>query len=692
MEISLECPLCGQALNISQEHHHVLKETESKDGTLLVREPVVDLRVRSLSEICVHSGCWTTAERIVTPRHLDGKWLGLFMSHLSLLSPFMLKVPFQLSTGRLDHDVFVPVKDVEGPQPQPSSHFLRCPTEIIHKIFSYLNRDRDVFSFWEYLGKAPSPMQHREIGHRYQLRDDALMEISVPILLKNIFQSPAARYPYAANYIVVLENTQILVESVEKPLKPVPVPRNVRLSNAATLPETELSVRYAVLAQDVGFISLWFDSLGQFPSLCGIVLNGHLIGRLGSVQHAVRVKKLKGLHIAIIGDHIVAVRIKDMGGWLQSWCGVCPSEGNFTCLQWDSPQSELVVSHNHRQLTQVGYRNDTNQQCIYATNTAVDPSFSWAYLHDKHNPNHGLRPLQTLTTDFREVQGVNAYVNPLSGQFALTALEFVGRTGTTFLGLQSSPVVKLAFPLMQGEIFVGLSFGTSPGGGHLTITFITNLNRAVTFGEASTEILFSAANVAGISVGSSLLDHHLSVFGVLKSPKRPIVTMTGNNNSIHRQYWVTKAHLGIPYLPAQMVLSSAAPLAGITCMQAFYDRNRQSITGLMIYYYNRPPSILGELYEPLARHKLQSQCEIQGLKFSYSSFCGWVQIHFLELLTTQGIVSFGSQIPGCLQKQATRGDKKLLCWTFSHCTSYAQFIDTGSGCTPVLPMIPPGPA
>ncbi|KAH1803766.1 hypothetical protein KXX35_002851, partial [Aspergillus fumigatus] len=115
---------------------------------------------------------------------------------------------------------------------------------------------------------------------------------------------------------------------------------------SATLVTERPSCRYAMRTNDVRYITFWFNRFGRHQFLCGIALNGTLFVHTGQVRHAVRVASLRGLHVAVAREDIVAVQVKDTTGWLSDWYGLLPAKGSFIVLECDSSQSEFVVSYD----------------------------------------------------------------------------------------------------------------------------------------------------------------------------------------------------------------------------------------------------------------------------------------------------------------------------------------------------------
>jgi hypothetical protein len=119
---------------------------------------------------------------------------------------------------------------------------------------------------------------------------------------------------------------------------------------------------------------------------------------------------------------------------------------------------------------EIACRNDTGQHTLFPTQTPVDLSLTLSCLYDRHKRSHGLYPLWTFTIDFRQVIAVNAYINPLWGQFAVSALEFVCKDRVQLLGESSTTDLKLSFPLFPKEIVTTLSVGSAPDDGNMALT------------------------------------------------------------------------------------------------------------------------------------------------------------------------------------------------------------------------------
>jgi hypothetical protein len=109
-----------------------------------------------------------------------------------------------------------------------------------------------------------------------------------------------------------------------------------------------------------------------------------------------------------------------------------------------------------------------------------------------------------------------------------------------------------------------------------------------------------------------------------------------------------------------MALCSTAPVTGISHIRVYHDDERQSITGLMLCYRSRPPSVLGELREFLAEYSPPSIDTIQGFAFSYSPGFNYTIIHHLELLMGQNSITFGTPIPGVLEQRFTRNVRLII--------------------------------
>jgi hypothetical protein len=285
MEINHLCPLCGRTLSITRESHYALGQTVGENGiwtaTLALLHPLTDARLaamvnanaRSPTEAFIHSGCWLISERTLSRRtSIDGKYVSVFLERLIQLSPFLARASFSCPTGGLDVDIFVPLKNWE--RTEPPSPFSRCPTEVIQTKFAFLELDQDVSNLCEFLrARGPSPRHCREIGHTYGLKEDAHAEISVPILLRNIFQQPPTRFPSTTNYRVVSDNVRLISTTMENPNATSRVTHNVPYS--ATLVTERPSCRYAMRTNDVRYVTFGSTGSGGINFYVGLHSTGH---------------------------------------------------------------------------------------------------------------------------------------------------------------------------------------------------------------------------------------------------------------------------------------------------------------------------------------------------------------------------------------------------------------------------------
>lgn len=131
---------------------------------------------------------------------------------------------------------------------------------------------------------------------------------------------------------------------MESPNSTSRITHNVPYS--ATLVTERPTFRYAMQINNVRYITFWFNRFGRHQYLKGIALNGTLFGYTGQIRHTVRVASLRGLHVTVAREDIVAVQVKDIRGWLSDWYGLLPAKGLFIVLKCDSSQSEFMVLYN----------------------------------------------------------------------------------------------------------------------------------------------------------------------------------------------------------------------------------------------------------------------------------------------------------------------------------------------------------
>lgn len=108
------------------------------------------------------------------------------------------------------------------------------------------------------------------------------------------------------------------------------------------------SSRFSIRLPERFYLVLIFAESEDVQYLCGIVLNGLLIGHDEGIWSCVSVNSFRGLRAFSIKDCFVGTQVNDSGAWKEQWHGGCPPASSHTQLQleWNSPDYELVISHN----------------------------------------------------------------------------------------------------------------------------------------------------------------------------------------------------------------------------------------------------------------------------------------------------------------------------------------------------------
>lgn len=672
--VVLICSLCKLQLNASHSRHYVLREAVQNGigtGKLLLRDRVhaFNAHGNDLQTPVAHCGCWSIAMRALQMDRFSQRWIEHFSVYLVNIFPFLTQAPFTYPTGDLDADIFVVMSNKGGRAVSRGQFPIPLAPELIQKIYSFLDQEEDIVNLREVLRYGPSPRQWKELGCKYNLEGSADFEVNVRTLVKKVLRNPPGRYPRTANYRAVWDSVRMVATAMERPIELVQVPRHINVPYAAVLDRSlpNLVKRYALPTKDASQLTFTFDGF----ILRGIVFNGTLVGYTGQTWVPVRVDGLKGLHIAALGGCFAAIQIKDVNGWQRQWYGQCPEKGTFSRLEWESSRSELLISYDDSKVIELACRNDTDQHTLFPTQTPVDLSLSLTCLYDRHKRSHGLQPLWTFMIDFGHVIAVNAYIEPIWGQFALCALEFVCKDRVHLLGSPTISDFKLSFPLLPEEFLTTLSVGSASDDGHLALTFTTSRNRSVTFGDTYAEVSHSVANVAGIAVGKSFLDKHISVLGIFQSPQRPVVhPLRGGVVVKERQYWTSTVDFDTS---PSMALQSTAPLTAITMIKAFQARTQGPVTGLLLYYSDRCPAVLGELTIESATQIMEPGEDVRGLTISYLSKGSTCLIYRIKIFVGGRSIYFGRQHPQCFHVQRQRKDANFLLWGFSTYKSHLTF-------------------
>lgn len=350
---SIYCPLCKHDLDCIQTFHFLLEEGVQEDGHgtgELIRRHYMDIRsmteAERSQEVTVHVYCWLIAERVFRKVCYDQAWIDELKGYLHYLSPFMTKAPFQQETDSLDFDVCSVLKPEYRRKEVRARFCLPLPTEIIQRIYRFLDDEEDIINLDDVLLIGPCLEQWRELGYKFMLADDLDPRMNVITLIQNTRRRPQGRYPKTANYRTIWRNIELIWRVMESPLVTENLARNAPVLHHVKHEDHHGCVRHAIMLPGTLYIVFMFKECQDLQTLCGMVFNGRLIGHEGPIWKPVYVTFLKGLKIASLGKHIVGIQIRDSFGWQPTWHGDCLHRSSYTTFEWASRSSELVASYD----------------------------------------------------------------------------------------------------------------------------------------------------------------------------------------------------------------------------------------------------------------------------------------------------------------------------------------------------------
>ncbi|OQE70217.1 hypothetical protein PENNAL_c0119G10525 [Penicillium nalgiovense] len=352
----VSCPLCKCDTISSLVSHSLLEEEQdagSGTGNLIQRN-VIDLfhltDDQRSQEVTVHDYCWSITRRVFKKYSVDQTWIDDFKDHIHFLHPFLTEAPFgsKHEASSLDHDIFSIVKSADHKMGSRNRFYIPLPPEVIHMIYDFLVDDDDVVNLSKVLHIGPCPKQWKYLAAKYMLADDLDPKANMSTLIENLQQMPRSRYPKTVNYRTIWNNMELVRDVMAHPTMWDELSATAPVTHHMTLENNGDSSRFAIRLPGYSKLVFIFEKSDIVQYLCGIVLNGLLIGHEEGTWSCVSVNSLRGLRVASTKDSFVGIQVKDADSWEGQWLGGCPPEGSHTQIQleWNSSDCDLVVSYN----------------------------------------------------------------------------------------------------------------------------------------------------------------------------------------------------------------------------------------------------------------------------------------------------------------------------------------------------------
>lgn len=347
------CPLCRRKTDYIQTFHFLLRENQI-DGVAtgdLVRRHWTDIRdmteEQRSDEITIHDYCWWITQRVFKKEHIDQMWVDEFTEHVLLLAEFLRPVPFRDEPHTLDNDIFAILKSKPAAVRHRTLANIPLPPETLQLIYSFLTNEYDIINLRLVLPIGPSWQQWKDLGRKYMLKDDLDPEINITILLQNLEQMPESRYPRTANYRTVWDNIELIREIMENPIKTQKLPDNVEISRRATCGKATNFIRMSIELPQILYLAFVSDKISGTPRLCGMMINGLMIGSQDGTWNSAQATCLRELRVVIANDCIAGMHLKDRIGWQDPWEGQLP-DARSQSLKLYCGDDKLVVSYDSK--------------------------------------------------------------------------------------------------------------------------------------------------------------------------------------------------------------------------------------------------------------------------------------------------------------------------------------------------------
>ena len=265
------------------------------------------------------------------------------------MRPFMTSAPFGSSceAKSLDRDVFL-VSKSSKPKMQPRNRFhMPLPPEIIQMIYDFLEDD-DVINLSRVIYIGPCPEWWEQLRAKYMLPDDSDIQANMTTLVENLRKMPQSRYPKTVNYRTIWKNMELVRDTMRYPTVWHELSATAPVGHHMILENNGNSSRFSIHLPERLYLVLIFAESEGVQFLCGIILNGLLIGHEEGTWSPVSVNSFRGLRAFSIKDGFVGIQVNDFGAWKTQWHGGYPPASSHTQLQleWNSPDYELVISYD----------------------------------------------------------------------------------------------------------------------------------------------------------------------------------------------------------------------------------------------------------------------------------------------------------------------------------------------------------
>ncbi|KAK2745201.1 hypothetical protein FQN55_006326 [Onygenales sp. PD_40] len=733
---SAPCPLCG--IMINPEHREEGKKTWQAEFQFLRRadpgaakSKLIDPNKRPeedfscfRADFVFHRACWNIVERVASMSEFSDEWLKCFVQCYIDVRPFLLRIEDEeprarFAPDRLDEDIekctepsFLGRYNRElSPGTSSISGKINIPAEITDEIFISLGDPVDVWNLEKASGKAASPHVWMTLGRMFLTADVRFSEGTTQEISERIqrafFNIKFADDPFshAANLKQVWENVERVLKNVDKILHKGFIKPDVTFPRFFSCSEQEKEIPLSTIHQ-ASRIALHFVRLQhgdphtkrvslavmRYPHwyyLCGLEIDGEVVGWKGDKSIELPAGSWTGLRIAFCGMLIFAVQIKSGSAWEDKWhmeefdvdLGLFYETKE---IAWDQGETSghLTLSYDT-----VGI----SSQITHVSDSDFLGPVNWMGCP----PPKTLVPVRLMdlstgtpdqyiyfTNNINTIFGIDCYIAP-SHNFISNLDIWLDGDKCIKMGYGNRSLSgKVSFRVARhmGEEISAVGYAPNHDGKWMFLKFYTNLGRSITFGDEKAkgwayleapDGLFFSSSASGLWM--------LRTFGCFRPKNSPSALVIPPPEVTEppelRMINVHRRDSSEQPAATEVAWITGAPLEGIseiTVYREWLSNPVKTIIGLKVSYENRPAVIMGEVRdEQIPSTTVKVAGKIKQISCHYfiepTRYGTKSRIDYIVLdIGTEDKIELGDKSdlpPHCLTVTA---DDRAFCWIWAY--------------------------
>ncbi|PGG95303.1 hypothetical protein AJ79_10131 [Helicocarpus griseus UAMH5409] len=502
-----------------------------------------------------HQVCWAVLNTLVKQDEINPKWLRRLLITIQNPKPFLPPIAFPESPGILDRDV---EKNLEGESEKTPNHddnsckhsyiCTRLPVEIIREVFNHLHNYDDVFNL----------MQGESTYYPTFTNGDTINDTARKIqqILWNVHQYPSSRFPHTANYNVVWDNAESVLEKAGQPLLGPDADFDIDERHVIHFAsDPKLVGKKMVNLNGPSKVYLNYAHVPGRRYLCGFRFDDDVIsGYAGNSSITVPLSwsELCGLRLVSDGHGYKAAQVKRYSTWNEQWYGTPPGNDGvqlvFAQVEWKARSvSHLLFSLDSFKIYNLSCRSGARKQLVHpdAWYSNLPSQTLNPVILTRCDDTGPLLPFDFTEQSLEEVTSISAFVNHSTQ--AIAGLEFnFAEKRTVFLGRRDPFTCKLSFHLNyeKGELLAKIAGAKAKGFVSMSVKVFTNHGRCAIFGDPTATNWKVGLSSGGIFFASErppldyeyggMATYNISVLGTFQkqSLNNPVPVVTSQKQHI----------------------------------------------------------------------------------------------------------------------------------------------------------------